>query len=208
MLDNPENVKKAIEHLRQFPLLAPLLDQHKPPVFELVQDPFHALTRIIVFQQLSGKAASTIYGRLESLAGGQVTPNSLLALDIEQMRSAGVSRPKASYLLDLAQRFHSGQVHGQDWPTMPEDQVRAEITSIKGLGDWCADMFLMFSLCRPDIWPTGDQGIRNAAKLLLNREDHLPNAELEEFAEPFRPHRTVAATYLWRAVDTTAVIDS
>ncbi len=155
-----------------------------------------------MFQQLSGKAASTIYGRLEGLAGGEVTPSSVLELTVEQMREVGVSRPKASYLLDLAARFDDGRIHGGKWDSMPEEEVRAEITSVKGLGEWSADMFLMFSLCKPDIWPTGDQGIRNAARQLVGVEDHLPVKELEELAEPWRPFRTVAAWYLWRSLDT------
>lgn len=205
MLDQPEFVHQAVEHLRQDPRLGPLVEAHPAPTFQRAQDPFFALARIIVFQQLSGKAADTIFNRLQTLVGGTVTPQSLLAKNVEELRTAGVSRPKATYLLDLAARFDSGQIHGQDWPQMSDDEVRAEIVSIKGLGDWCADMFLMFSLCRPDVWPTGDQGIRNAAKRLLDREDHLPKSELEAFGEPFRPYRSVAATYLWRQVDTKAI---
>lgn len=200
-LDDPKAVDQALEHFAKDPVLGPLVNSCPRPEYKQTTDPFLSLSRAVVYQQLSGKAASTIWGRLETLAGGTVTPETILPLSIEDMRGVGCSRPKASYLHDIALRFAEERIHPHLWPDMAEDQVREEIKACKGLGDWSADMFLMFSLCRPDVWPVGDQGIRNAAKSLLNREAHLPLSELESLAEPWRPYRTVAAHYLWRSLE-------
>lgn len=201
MLHQQQELESAISQLAECPRIGHLVKLCPKPVYTQSTDPFLSLSRAIVFQQLSGKAASTIFARLEVLTQNSVTPESIASVSLDQMREVGVSRPKASYLHDLAAKFLDKSLNPEAWPDLPEDQVRAEITSVKGLGNWSADMFLMFALCRPDVWPTLDQGIRNAAKKILGKEEHLTTDELIAIAEPWKPYRTVAAHYLWRSLD-------
>jgi DNA-3-methyladenine glycosylase II len=167
---------------------------------------YGALLRSIVGQQLSTKAASTIYGRMLDIFDGKVpTPEQLIAADPDEIRAAGLSRPKISYLRDLAQHVIDGELEVDKLHKLPDEQVSAELTAVKGLGQWSADMFLMFHLRRPDVLPVGDQGIRRA----VEREyglTQIPSAdELERIAEPWRPYRTLACLYLWESLDNAPV---
>lgn len=160
------------------------------------------MTGAIISQQLSTKAADTIYNRFVGLLGkDKPEAESVLELSIEQLREVGVSRPKASYILDLAEKAASGDLHIRNFYEMPEEQVIAEITSVKGLGEWSAHMFLMFALNRPDVWPIGDLGIKNGVARLKGKKNHLSPKQLIRIAEPWRPYRTVAASYIWMSLD-------
>jgi len=166
-------------------------------------DHYGALVRAIVGQQLSTKAARTIYLRLTERYGGRTpTPAELIADDLDELRvAAGLSRAKASYLRSLAERVVSGELELERLDDMPDDEVAAELVAVKGLGQWTADMFLMFHLQRPDVLPVGDLGIRRAVERAYELPA-MPNpAELTEIAEPWRPHRTLACRYLWRSLD-------
>lgn len=200
MLNNPTFVKEAVDHLTKCKFLAPIIESQPIPEYSITTDPFYFLTRAIVFQQLSGKAASTIFARFESKIKN-IQPNTVLTFTIEELRSVGISRPKATYILDLATKIEQSQIHPEKWFELSEPELRKELTSVKGLGEWSADMFLIFALCKPDIWPVTDQGIRNAAKLLTSSETHLTPEKLNAIADQFRPYRSVAAHYFWRAVD-------
>jgi DNA-3-methyladenine glycosylase II len=166
-------------------------------------DHYGALVRAIVGQQLSTKAARTIFGRLtERYDGRTPTPAELIADDLDELRvAAGLSRAKASYLRSLAEHVVSGELELERLDEMPDPEVAAELVAVKGLGQWTADMFLMFHLQRPDVLPVGDLGIRRA----VERAYALPRlpdpAELARIAEPWRPHRTLACRYLWRSLD-------
>ena len=161
-----------------------------------------ALVRTIVGQQLSTKAARTIYTRLTALFGDRPpTPGEILAADEVALRAAGLSRPKVSYLRDLARHVIDGELDLDALHALPDEEVIAQITGVKGLGRWSADMFLMFHLARPDVLPVGDLGIRRAVERAYGL-DGLPDADtLHEVATSWRPQRTLACLYLWGSLD-------
>jgi DNA-3-methyladenine glycosylase II len=165
-------------------------------------DHYGALVRAIVGQQLSTKAARTIYGRLTDRFGGRTpTPAEIIADDPEELRSVGLSRAKASYLRSLAEHVVSGELELERFDAMPDDEVAAELVAVKGLGQWTADMYLQFHLGRPDVLPVGDLGIRRAVERAYGLPGLPDPAQLTEIAEPWRPHRTLACRYLWRSLD-------
>jgi DNA-3-methyladenine glycosylase II len=200
--------RKAIAALREAdPVMARLVDDHATAVRrdlkrEPTGDAYGALLRSIVGQQLSTKAAASIYARLIDIFGGHApTPKQLLKADPEKIRSAGLSRPKVAYLRDLAQHVEDGALELDRLPDLPDEEVTEQLTAIKGLGPWTADMFLMFHLRRPDILPVGDLGIRRAVQVEY-RMRKLPDAKrLEKVARPWRPHRTLACLFLWSSLD-------
>jgi DNA-3-methyladenine glycosylase II len=203
---------KALSTLRDGdPVMARLIEEHGALVRrelkeERTGDAYGALLRSIVGQQLSTRAAATIYGRMLELFDGHApSPRQLLEVDPERIRSAGLSRPKIAYLRDLALHVEEGRLDLEHLPELPDEEVTAQLTDIKGLGQWTADMFLMFHLRRPDVLPVGDQGIRRAVKLQY-RLRKLPEANrLEKIARPWRPYRTLACLYLWSSLDNTPV---
>jgi DNA-3-methyladenine glycosylase II len=189
------------------PVMARLIDEHAAVVRrdlkrERPGDACGALLRSIVGQQLSTKAARTIYGRMLELFDGHApTPKQLLAADPDAIRAAGLSRPKIAYLRDLAQHVEDGELELERLHDLPDDEVIEQLTAVKGIGDWSAHMFLMFHLGRPDILPVGDLGIRNAVKAQY-RLRKLPDPKrLERIARPWRPYRTLACLYLWSSLD-------
>lgn len=166
-------------------------------------DMFAGLVRVILSQQLSGKAADTIFGRVVLLTGGieALTPSNLRAIEVTALRGAGVSGPKARYLHDLADRALDGRLDLVALDGCRDEDVIAAITSVKGMGQWSAEMFLMFRLNRPDIFPVGDLGIvKGMQKLYGLRRPPSPRT-MTRLAEPWRPYRSVAAWYLWRILE-------
>jgi DNA-3-methyladenine glycosylase II len=169
-------------------------------------DPYGALVRSIVGQQLSTKAARTIYERLIAVFEGRTpTPAELLEVDPEELRSAGLSRAKVAYLRDLAEHVADGDLELERLAELPDEEVSIQLTAVKGLGPWTVDMFLIFHLGRPDVLPVGDLGIRRAAQLAYGLDDLPGPAELERLAEPWRPWRSLACLYLWRSLDSAPV---
>jgi DNA-3-methyladenine glycosylase II len=165
-------------------------------------DAYGALLRAIVGQQLSTKAARTIFERLTDLFGDRTpSPRELLDADPDLLRGAGLSRAKVAYLRDLAEHVEDGELELDKLPELPDEDVAAQLTAIKGLGQWTADMFLIFHLGRPDVLPVGDLGIRRAVQLAYGLEELPAPAELERVAEPWRPDRSLACLYLWRSLD-------
>jgi DNA-3-methyladenine glycosylase II len=165
-------------------------------------DAYGALVRAIVGQQLSVKAAKTIYDRLCDLYDGRTpTPAELIATDPDVLRGVGLSRAKAAYLRDLAEHVEDGELDLDALPELPDDQVSAQLIAIKGLGRWTVDMFLMFHLGRPDILPVGDLGIRRAVQIAYGLDALPAPAELTRIAQPWQPHRTLACLYLWASLD-------
>jgi DNA-3-methyladenine glycosylase II len=165
-------------------------------------DAYGALARTIVGQQLSTKAARNIYERLTALFGSRPpTPEEILAADDEILHAAGLSRPKISYLRDLAGRVIDDELDLGALQDLSDEEVIRQITRVKGLGRWSADMFLMFHLARPDVLPVGDLGIRRAVERAYGLPD-LPDADtLHALAVPWRPERTLACLYLWESLD-------
>ena len=197
-----------MEQLRRAdPVMRRLIDEHGPLDEEERRrgrplEPYGALVRSIVGQQLSTKAARSIYERLTALFDGRTpTPAELLAADPEEVRSVGLSRPKVGYLRSLAEHVQSGELELDRLSELPDEEVSEQLTAVKGLGQWTADMFLIFHLRRPDVLPVGDLGIRRA----VEREYELPKlpdpARLVEIGEPWRPNRSLASLYLWRSLD-------
>jgi len=200
---------EAEAHLRAAdPVLGALLDALGPDDPANARrvpagDHYGALVRAIVGQQLSTKAARTIFGRLTERFGGRTpTPQEILAEDPDELRTAvGLSRAKAGYLRSLAEHVRSGELELERLEELPDEAVIAELVAVKGLGVWTAHMFLMFHLARPDVLPVGDLGIRRAVERAYALAA-LPDAEeLTRIAEPWRPHRTLACRYLWRSLD-------
>lgn len=172
------------------------------PRRERPDDHYGALVRAIVGQQLSTKAAATIYGRLTDRFGGRTpTPAELLADDPDGLRSVGLSGAKASYLRSLAEHVVSGELELERFEDMPDEEIAAELIAVKGLGRWTVDMYLMFHLDRPDILPVGDLGIRRAIERAYGLPGLPDPAQMTKIAEPWRPHRTLACRYLWRSLD-------
>jgi DNA-3-methyladenine glycosylase II len=184
-----------------------LIDEHGPLDEEQRRrgrplEPYGALVRSIVGQQLSTKAARTIYERLTDLFGGRTpTPAELLAADPEEVRSAGLSRPKVAYLRSLAEHVESGELELARLSELSDDDVAAQLTAVKGLGQWTADMFLIFHLGRPDVLPVGDLGVRRAVERAYDLPELPDAARLIEIGEAWRPNRSLASLYLWRSLD-------
>jgi DNA-3-methyladenine glycosylase II len=165
-------------------------------------DAYGALLRSIVGQQLSTKAARSIYTRLTDLFDGHApTPRQLLDTDPERVRSVGLSRAKVAYLRDLAEHVEDGELDLEALPELPDEEVSEQLTAIKGLGQWTVDMFLIFHLGRPDILPVGDLGIRRAVQIGYGLDELPKPAELETIAESWRPYRSLASLYLWTSLD-------
>jgi 3-methyladenine DNA glycosylase/8-oxoguanine DNA glycosylase len=165
--------------------------------------PYPALVRSILYQQLAGAAAATIERRFLALFGehGEVpAPDQLLATDVETLRTAGVSRQKAGYLLDLAAKAQTGVV-GDFLTELPDEEVAKHVMAVKGVGQWTADMLLIFCLGRPDVLPVGDYGVRSAVKRLYALPDLPTPAELTAIAETWRPYRSAGTLYCWRWLD-------
>jgi len=165
--------------------------------------PFGALVRAILSQQLSGKAADTIEGRMLALVGGRegLSPVTLLAVDPVALRAAGISGPKISYLRDLAERVHDGRLDLHGLEHQHDEAVITAITEVRGLGRWSAEMFLMFRLNRPDVFPVADLGIVKGVQILLGMKRRPKPRTMLRAAEAWRPYRSVAAWYLWRLHD-------
>jgi DNA-3-methyladenine glycosylase II len=164
---------------------------------------FAELARAITYQQLAGRAASAIHGRFVALFDGDgPTPEAVLALPVDKLRGAGLSGSKAASIRDLAEKVVDGSVQLDRVARLPDDEIIRELTLVRGIGPWTADMFLMFQVGRLDVWPVGDYGVRKGYATLYGLADIPGPRELEPLGDPFRPYRSVAAWYCWRAVET------
>ncbi|MGH7687288.1 MAG: DNA-3-methyladenine glycosylase family protein [Candidatus Dormibacteria bacterium] len=169
------------------------------------EDPFQALLRAIVYQQLAGAAASAIHGRVLALFDASPTPRALLKIEPERLRGAGLSANKLLAVTDLARKFSDGTVPVDDIDSLDDEAVIARLVAIRGIGRWSAEMFLLFQLRRPDIWPVDDLGVRNGWRNIHDLETAPTPKELAKLGEPFAPHRSAVAWYCWRAVAPIAV---
>jgi len=202
----PEEFAKARRTLmRRDPVLAPVIRKHKErsPLDRPVLDPFPSLVRVIAGQQISTKAAATIYGRLAALMPAGVAPEGMLALTDEQFRQAGMSRQKITYLRDLAAKVVSGDLPVHSLHELTDEEVIEAIVRVKGLGRWSAEMFLMFRLHRPDVLPVDDLGIVNAIHRLYRLRKKPTADRIRKLGEAWRPYRTIACWYLWRSLENT-----
>ena len=196
-------MRKAVNHLRTAdPVMADIIRKVGPCRMTFREAGFHSLARSIVFQQLNGKAATTIFDRLTTAAKADpLTPEAILKLRLPKLRTAGLSAQKSSYIRDLAQRTRSGEVDFSRLPSLDDDGVVEHLTQVKGVGVWTAQMILIFALKRPDVLPTADYGIRAAMKRAYDLTEMPKPAQMETLAAPWRPYRSVACWYLWRSLD-------
>jgi DNA-3-methyladenine glycosylase II len=163
---------------------------------------FAELCRMICYQQLAGRAAAAIHGRFEALFDGPPTPEAVLALSVEQMRSVGLSGAKAASIRDLAEKVVQGLVELDRVATLPDEEVIRELVLVRGIGEWTAHMFLMFQMARLDVWPIGDLGVRAGFALLYDLDPAPTPKKLEPLGDRFRPYRSLVACWCWEAVDT------
>jgi DNA-3-methyladenine glycosylase II len=202
-------IRQAKKHLQtQDPVMKSLLKAHGPFTAKAQSDRFGTLVNSIISQQISTAAAASIKHRLHQAIAAQlglnkltrVSPQSILTFDLDQLRTLGISRQKGSYLLDLAEKVHSGEVELKRMSRMADEAVIEQLIQVKGIGRWTAQMFLIFSLARMDILPVDDLGIKNAIQRQYGL-DSQPNAkQIEVIAQPWRPFATIASWYLWRSL--------
>ena len=201
-------MRKALNHLKKCdPVLRAIIDRVGPCRMEFGVPEFSSLAEAIVYQQLNGKAATTIFNRFAELAGDPLTPEGILKLNDAQLRSVGLSKQKSAYLKDLAAKTSSGLLDFSCLPELSDDEVIERLTQVKGIGVWTAHMFLMFSLRRPNVLPTGDYGVQVAVKKHYRKRKLPKPKDMEKIARPWEPYRSVACWYMWRSLDIKTVGD-
>jgi 3-methyladenine DNA glycosylase/8-oxoguanine DNA glycosylase len=197
--------KKALRHVRKHdPVLARVIDAVGPFELEPRGGAFKSLARAIFFQQLAGPAARAIMGRvlvaMETDEERWYEPARFLQATDEQLRAAGLSRQKMAYLRDLADKFGSGALSEDEFAHLDDEEVIERVTTVKGIGRWTGEMFLMFSLGRPDVLPVDDLGVRRGMQITYGLADMPKTVEMREIAEPWAPYRSVGTWYMWRAL--------
>jgi DNA-3-methyladenine glycosylase II len=200
---DPELLERARRTLaRRDPVLRALIRRVGPCGLRRRGDPYRALLRSVLYQQLAGAAARAIHARLRARFGGRdPRPGALLAIRDAELRAVGLSRQKIAALRSIAEHFDDGRVDGRALARMDDDAVIACVTQMRGVGLWTAHMLLMFSLGRPDVLPVGDYGIRKGVQALYGLPELPERAELERVASRWRPWRSVASWYVWRYAD-------
>lgn len=196
-------MEKAVVFLKKNKRFAPIIKKHGFPELKRGRNAFQALVRSIIYQQVTGKAAASILNKFVLLFSGKKFPEPIdvSKISLEKLHSAGLSQQKVSYIKDLAGKFLDGTIENRKLPKMTNDEVIEHLVQVKGIGVWTAHMFLIFTLNRPDILPTGDLGIQKGFKILYGLKN-LPNhKKMEKLAKPWRKHASVASWYLWRVAD-------
>jgi DNA-3-methyladenine glycosylase II len=193
-----DKAKRALA--RRDPVLGEIIRAH--PRVHLVPrgEPFHTLARAIVGQQISVAAAQSVWNRFSSLVPA-VSPEEILKAKTKDLRACGLSERKCEYISDLARRFAEGIVHVHKWPAMDDEAVIEDLTQVRGIGRWTAEMFLMFNLLRPDVFPLGDLGLQKGLRLAYHGGRNVSLATMQRRGETLRPWRSVATWYLWRSLD-------
>jgi len=194
-------LQHALDHLKSDAVLAAIIERVGEYRITYREPQFETLVRSIVFQQLNGAAATTIFNRFKLAAGGELTPESILKMRVPKMRKCGLSKQKISYIRDLAQRTAKGTVDFQALHAMSDAEVITTLTQIKGIGEWTAHMFLIFALQRPNVLPTGDLGVRIAIRKAYRKRKLPSPKQMEKMAKSWHPYCSVASWYLWRSLD-------
>jgi DNA-3-methyladenine glycosylase II len=196
-------MKRALVHLKKSdPVLAAIIDRAGAYKIQYRDPGFEALVRSIVYQQLNGNAAGTIFARLQSAAKADpLTPESILKLRPARMRKLGLSMQKMTYIRELARMTRDGEVNFEQCSELADDAIVEHLTRVKGVGAWTVHMYLMFALRRHNVLPTGDFGIRMAMKKAYGLEEMPKPAEMEKIAAPWRPYSSVACWYMWRSLE-------
>ena len=185
---------------RRDPVMGEIMRRH-PKVFMMRRgEPFMTLARAIVGQQISVKAAQSVWNRFAGCVG-EVTPANVLLKERPLLRACGLSDRKTEYIADLAQHFADGRIHVHRWPQMTDEEIIAELVEVRGIGRWTAEMFLMFNLLRPDVFPLDDLGLQKGIRLAYFRKRAVSLRTMRHLGEGWRPWRSVATWYLWRSLD-------
>jgi len=185
---------------RRDPVMAGIMRAH-PKIFLVRRgEPFMTLARAIVGQQISVKAAQSVWDRFARCVG-EVTPQSVLLRERPLLRACGLSDRKTEYIADLAQHFANGSIHVHRWPQMSDEEIIAELVEVRGIGRWTAEMFLIFNLLRPDVYPLDDLGLQKGVRVAYFRGRKVALSTLRRLGERWRPWRSVATWYLWRSLD-------
>jgi DNA-3-methyladenine glycosylase II len=193
-----DRAKRALA--KRDPVMADIMRRH-PKVFMMRRgEPFMTLARAIVGQQISVKAAQSVWDRFAACVG-EVTPQAVLLKERPVLRACGLSDRKTEYIADLAQHFADGKIHVQRWPQMSDEEIIAELVEVRGIGRWTAEMFLMFNLLRPDVFPLDDLGLQKGIRVSYFRNRKIALRTMRRLGETWRPWRSVATWYLWRSLD-------
>ena len=193
---------------RRDPVIRKLRAEYPDITLRSRSDAFTTLARAITGQQISVKAAQSIWNRVLAAAAGKpgrLAAPAILALDFDALRGCGLTQRKTGYIRDLATQFLDGHIHPRRWKTMDDEAVIAELVAVKGIGRWTAEMFLMFNLLRPDVLPVDDIGLQNAVARYYNDGERLSISDLRAIGDTWAPWRSVATLYLWRSLDPIAV---
>ena len=206
----------SIIELRKHAHFAPLIEKYGPPTLRRGKTPFQSLARAIIYQQISGKAAASIYKKFVALFGVEVdlpldweskkaqkfpTPQEVLAAPPQKLRSAGLSSQKVAYIRDLAQKIADGTVPHEKLHRLSNEEIVTTLTQVKGIGVWTVQMFLIFTLNRPDVLPTGDLAIQKAFQIVYKLRKLPSPKHMERLAKLWREHASVASWYLWRVAE-------
>jgi DNA-3-methyladenine glycosylase II len=196
-------MRKAITHLKKAdPVLRAIIERVGPYKIEYRDPIFQTLVRSIVYQQLSGRVASVIFGRLTAaIPDSPITPEGVLRLTPRKIRALGLSKQKTEYIRDLAKRTISGQIDFTICPNLTDNELIERLTVVKGIGVWTVHMFLIFALQRPDVMPVGDLGVRAAMQRAYGLPELPKPAEMQRIAESWKPYCSVASWYLWRSLE-------
>lgn len=208
-------MEASLKHLRKDKRFAALIKKHGKPDLTRGKNLYQALVRSIIYQQLSGKAAGTIYGRFVALFNKPGTPaakykfpkpEEVLHMSFDKLRSAGLSGQKLSYIHDLSTKFIDGTIKHRSLHNMSTEEVTAHLTQVKGVGVWTVHMLQIFTLGRPDVLPVGDLGIRKGFQLHFKLKNLPGPTEMEKLAKPWREHASVASWYMWRLADEAKIV--
>ena len=193
-----DRAKRALA--RRDPVMGAIMRRH-PGVYMTVRgEPFMTLARAICGQQISVKAAQSVWDRMV-VCCGVITPDRVLSKPRPELRACGLSDRKTEYIADLAQHFVDGKIHARNWPQMSDEQIITELTDVRGIGRWTAEMFLMFNLLRPDVFPLDDLGLQKGIRVAYFRGRKSSLKTMKKLGETWRPWRSVATWYLWRSLD-------
>ena len=193
-----DRAKRALA--RRDPVMGAIMRRH-PGVYMMVRgEPFMTLARAICGQQISVKAAQSVWNRVVDCCGA-ITPEKVLARPRPELRACGLSDRKTEYIADLAQHFADGKIHARNWPQMSDEEIIAELTDVRGIGRWTAEMFLMFNLLRADVFPLDDLGLQKGMRVAYFKGRKISLQRMKKLGETWRPWRSVATWYLWRSLD-------
>jgi DNA-3-methyladenine glycosylase II len=194
-----DRAKRALA--RRDPVMGAIMREH-PRVYMMVRgEPFMTLARAICGQQISVKAAQSVWNRVCICLDQKITPEAVVAANRKNLRACGLSDRKTEYIADLAQHFVDGKIHARDWPRMSDEEIIAELTDVRGIGRWTAEMFLMFNLLRPDVFPLDDLGLQKGIRVAYFKGRKTSLKKMKALGETWRPWRSVATWYLWRSLD-------